>query len=421
MQQASFDNWTIIFLNFSFIGLLLFFFFWFKRSDNKTANRLIAVYVLLYSIMMVEYVLYWTRYLFYFPGWADVSASFPFAMGPLLYLYLKSVYEKKQLKAKDLLHFLPLVIFLGLKTPFYCMPGTNKLQGPYPFVFNGYWQLMRLMPWIKILHNCIYVIVMIVFIKRQTSIAQIKKWAYTLIFFFALFVIASASYYVMVLFPWFNSDWDYFISFIMSAAILCTAWFAFAYPGIFSGFGLMESVMDLKNTNAVWKQLYYTYKISDQTNIAGPVKSTLNYSYKQNTNSGKEKEISPSPEEFFTKYKNSGLTDAAGKELLEALKNCMRTEKLYRESEINLEWLAKKLQTTKHNLSQVINERMGMSFFDYINVLRIEEAAQLLKDPAKENLTIIEIAYDVGFNNKVTFNTAFKKYIGQTPSEFRKN
>ncbi len=60
-----------------------------------------------------------------------------------------------------------------------------------------------------------------------------------------------------------------------------------------------------------------------------------------------------------------------------------------------------------------------MSFFEYINSLRVEEAKLLLKQTSKKQLTVIEIAYMVGFNNKVSFNSTFKKITGQTPSEFR--
>jgi AraC-like DNA-binding protein len=61
-----------------------------------------------------------------------------------------------------------------------------------------------------------------------------------------------------------------------------------------------------------------------------------------------------------------------------------------------------------------------MSFFEYINSLRIEEAKSLLADPNKHKLNVIEIAYQVGFNNKVTFNTTFKKSTGITPTEYRR-
>ncbi|MBK9046995.1 MAG: AraC family transcriptional regulator [Bacteroidetes bacterium] len=55
-----------------------------------------------------------------------------------------------------------------------------------------------------------------------------------------------------------------------------------------------------------------------------------------------------------------------------------------------------------------------------MNALRIEEAKSLLANPQKHKVNVIEIAYQVGFNNKVTFNSTFKKSTGLTPTEFRK-
>ena len=87
--------------------------------------------------------------------------------------------------------------------------------------------------------------------------------------------------------------------------------------------------------------------------------------------------------------------------------------------EINLEKLALKLGVTRHQLSQVLNEHAGLNFFEYINQRRIEEAKTLLLTTSKKELNIIEIAYKVGYSNKVTFNNTFKKHTGMTPSEFR--
>jgi AraC-like DNA-binding protein len=55
-----------------------------------------------------------------------------------------------------------------------------------------------------------------------------------------------------------------------------------------------------------------------------------------------------------------------------------------------------------------------------VNGFRIRKAMEILKDPAKKDLTILEILYDVGFNSKSSFNTAFKKYTQTTPTEYRK-
>ena len=61
-----------------------------------------------------------------------------------------------------------------------------------------------------------------------------------------------------------------------------------------------------------------------------------------------------------------------------------------------------------------------MSYNDYINRHRIAEAQKRLADPALEKKSILDIMYDVGFYSKSTFNTAFKKFAGSSPSAYRK-
>ena len=59
--------------------------------------------------------------------------------------------------------------------------------------------------------------------------------------------------------------------------------------------------------------------------------------------------------------------------------------------------------------------------FDFVNEFRIKEAMNILKDTSKSKLTILEILYEVGFNSKSSFNTAFKKHTGKTPTQHRKS
>ena len=87
---------------------------------------------------------------------------------------------------------------------------------------------------------------------------------------------------------------------------------------------------------------------------------------------------------------------------------------------ISLDILSEKLGTTRHNISQVINEHFDLNFFNLINKYRIQEAQQIFKKDAHSNLHIIDVAYDVGFNNKVTFNKAFKEETNLTPTQYIK-
>jgi len=97
----------------------------------------------------------------------------------------------------------------------------------------------------------------------------------------------------------------------------------------------------------------------------------------------------------------------------------MTEEKPYFEGDLTLQKLADRLSISPHHLSQIINDKIGQNFFDFINSYRIEEAKKLLLDPRGELLTILAISEETGFNSKSSFNNAFKKYTGQTPSQFK--
>jgi AraC-like DNA-binding protein len=118
------------------------------------------------------------------------------------------------------------------------------------------------------------------------------------------------------------------------------------------------------------------------------------------------------------KYKTSQLKSLDIKELEIKFNKLFKEEKIYREDEISLSSLASELEISTHQLSEFLNQELGLSFFQILNKFRIEEAKEkLISNP---NETILSIAYSVGFQSKSTFNEIFKKETGQTPTEFRK-
>lgn len=106
-------------------------------------------------------------------------------------------------------------------------------------------------------------------------------------------------------------------------------------------------------------------------------------------------------------------------EELQQLLVYMQTEKPYLDDQLTLRKLALGVDFSEKELSQLINQHTGKHFFDYVNAFRIQEAQKLLVESSK--LTVLEILYQVGFNSKSSFYTAFKKETGQTPTEFRKS
>ena len=120
------------------------------------------------------------------------------------------------------------------------------------------------------------------------------------------------------------------------------------------------------------------------------------------------------------KYQKSELKESYKEDYRNRLLEAMEREKLYLDPLLTLPSLAKKLSIPVLTyLSQVINESFNLNFYDFINRYRIDECCrQLLSTIAGINATILEIAYSVGFNSKSTFNEAFKKFTGITPTEF---
>jgi len=120
------------------------------------------------------------------------------------------------------------------------------------------------------------------------------------------------------------------------------------------------------------------------------------------------------------KYKTSSLSKERSLILKVDLEKLIEKEKLYRDPDLSLQILSDKMEASKEHISQVINSEFQKSFNDYVNGKRVQEATEYLKINGKVGLQIIQIAYEVGFNNKSSFNNAFKKFIGITPTEYRK-
>jgi AraC-like DNA-binding protein len=118
------------------------------------------------------------------------------------------------------------------------------------------------------------------------------------------------------------------------------------------------------------------------------------------------------------KYKDSSLSDYRKEEISRALETAMKKDRLFLSADLTLGKLSSRLGINSKYLSQAIHEIFGESSTDYINRHRINEASRLLLDPAYAHISIEGIAHMVGFGSKSTFNAAFKKFTGVTPSFF---
>jgi AraC-like DNA-binding protein len=79
--------------------------------------------------------------------------------------------------------------------------------------------------------------------------------------------------------------------------------------------------------------------------------------------------------------------------------------------------VSRMLGVTPHQLSRIINDMTGMNFRNYLNSFRVREAQNLLHE--KPDMSVIEIAFSIGFNSKSSFNDAFLKTTGVSPRDYR--
>jgi AraC-like DNA-binding protein len=119
------------------------------------------------------------------------------------------------------------------------------------------------------------------------------------------------------------------------------------------------------------------------------------------------------------KYARSGMTEAVSRLIGQRLVGWAAHERGYLDPDIKLIGLAERIGTSSQLLSQYLNDALGLSFFDYINGLRVAEVQKMMRDRSNDTRTLLDLAFAAGFTSKSTFNTSFKKISGLAPSSWR--
>ncbi|WP_051584683.1 helix-turn-helix domain-containing protein [Pedobacter jeongneungensis] len=117
------------------------------------------------------------------------------------------------------------------------------------------------------------------------------------------------------------------------------------------------------------------------------------------------------------RYANKKIAPEQAIVLTEKLEKIILDEELYKNPDLKLNDLSKKINISGHQLSQLLNDNLGKSFAAYINEFRINEACGLMLN--NSSIKLEAIGYEVGFNSKSTFYTAFKKYKQTTPTLYK--
>ncbi|GAA0728850.1 hypothetical protein GCM10009430_38340 [Aquimarina litoralis] len=372
--QRNINGWALFCLYVGFIGVFISTILIFRPVKDRKANLLIGFFLLLHSFFVLRISVFITNYEFCLPHTLYISASFSFLYGPLIYFYFKRINEKYTFQKIDLLHLVPTVIFIGLIIPVYALSRTEKLH----MIINNERPYALLIMIAKLISLTVYGILIILKYKkrkithRMTSQLE-TNWQRNLILFYSFYTIFYG-FYVLV-----------FEKYEIGSLLFNLQVFVMTFLVLYISYNTFFNLALVREKDGL---------------VVAKGESRLPNNYK---------------------YSSSSLTTKLSIELKDKLVYLLDKEKVYRYNDITLQKLADLLDTNRHNTSQVINEHFGLNFFDLINSYRINEAISILKKDKSKGVNIIDVAYEVGFNNKVTFNKSFKKYNDVTPSEYLRN
>ncbi|TFG79294.1 MAG: AraC family transcriptional regulator [Flavobacteriales bacterium] len=369
----NFNIWSFMYFYVALIGFYTASIIQFNKKIDQVAKIMIGIFIFIHSFFIFHICFNITNYQYVYPHSYLMSTAFSLLYGPLLYFYFKRITQRYSFKKRDILHLVPTLLLLFYLVPIYSMSADEKLDTMLNRVENGLNAADASYVSVIVLAKLISLIIYGYFVwKLYWASAHTKElgktnkiWQRNFYTIHLLYIISYAFYGFLVT-NHMSSGFFYHSQIVcMSLMVIFLGFSVNVQPSVFSGL--------------------VTYK-----------------------------------NQLFYKYEKSGLTESLSKELMQNLKHLFDDQKIYKENDLNLETLADRLNTTRHNASQVVNEHFGMNFNELINTYRIREAKYILETDKKKNLNMIDIAYEVGFNNKVSFNKAFKKDTQLTPSEYQR-
>lgn len=360
-------------------GFFLAFFFLTTKQGNKVAHRYLGLFLFSMAFAITEVLMGYTNYTFQTLYLVDMAEPTNFALAPLSFLYIQTYITERFTKAQ-LLHFIPFFAYLiYMSVLFYPLSDIHHYNS-YIYAFHPD---MATMP-------CDY--------------AE-REWYYFFkhyvndLMFVHMVVYTIASFYVVI--QAFKKEGLPFSS-------KQNAKLTWARNQVISLASIVIIFLVIKRT--------FIHDLGDHI-LAGHI-TLIIYAISFSVIS-RSKFFHEEQAKTVKKYEKSSLTTDIQDNVLDKLTEVMNTEKPFLNDSFSLPGLAKMLAVSPHHLSQILNEKLGQSFFDYTATYRIKEAQQLLGSPEHAHIKIEEIAEMVGYNSKSAFNTSFKKIVGQTPSQFR--
>ncbi len=353
--------------------------------ENKIPNRSLSLFILAFSVIILGIGLGATGLYSSAPHLIRIGAPFLLLLGPALLFYMTAI-RIGHVPSIQYLHLIPFVIYAVALLPFYFSSAEEKI-----FWVEVSMTTTQTDAWINLLmviHLLGYLgWVYLLLIRHPQKISALKTdltetdlgWIRNL-----TSVMLMCGTLALVLFSLSAAEImetllaNYMIGFVMAGIVYGLGYRSLITPRIFGDRDYPAWVY-----TSVWKYFWGDLEFNPE------IKTDTQYIREE-------------------------------KRLLEKLQKTMEEEQLYRNSDLSLAQLSSQTGIPQYLLSRIINGRLGLNFFDFVNEYRVKEICGRLSQPEQNKFTILSLAMDAGFNSKSSFNTAFRKSTGLTPSEYKK-
>ena len=360
--------WTFVYIAGAVQAALLAVTLW-RQPANRAANHLLAIWVALTGLDLAVKALYWHLLS---PEWFRAYrfvALFPFLYGSLFYLYVRELIQERGLRPRDVVHLAGFIVMLVLNG-YVFMGSEAQLQALSERWIAGERTIGAWFDVPLFLYSLSYVMAALRLVHAYRR--QLREYRSDADRLSLRWIDAMAGFQVAI--------WSVaIVQALVSLPVL--------------NYGLLFGLV------AAWVCMVGWFSLGQPPVPARP----------------------PMPAAQDTRADMPAATDAARYADVEVrLAQLMSGDApLYLEPALTIGQVAKRSGYPEYLVSAVINRRLGGSFCDYVNRLRVEAVRVRLADP-DESRTILELAYACGFTSKSTFNVAFKREVGDTPSNYRR-
>lgn len=363
-------------------GTLAFFFELLLLSKkNKTlADKILAFWMLFIGIHLFLFYYTYKGLVYKYTMFLGIMVPFPFLHGPMLYLYTASLTGKiEKFKLYYFLHFIPFAFFYIYYAPFFTMDPAEKIAFVQKYAVEYKDIYTKYSYPILLISAVIYLTLTFIILRKHKKNIQ-DYFSYSndkinLSWLNKLLIGMVAIWVVVFIANLFIQNYEANV-FIYSTVVLFVIMVGY--------FGIKQGVIF----------------ISGDDNVASNLPSSDNTEAPQK------------------RYIKSGLKEADAEIIQMKLASIMEDQKAYLDETLSLNKLSSQLEILPNYISQVINERFGCNFYDFVNSYRIEEFKKQVQKKDNKNKTLLAIAMESGFTSKASFNNSFKKITGQTPTEY---